>query len=457
MGGATVGVSRAGPTLRRVSRNAGTPGARLRPVQTFALFGDAWDRLANSFDGLLSRRPVLVATLVGCALYFAAASSPTTGLLSHRFTGDADIYEFYAEKSHHEVPIRDFPIEYPPASLVVFLTPMWATEALQHAGIAGANYMDLFKTLMLICGFLIVLIVASTANLLWRDARRALAGALVVGVSPLVLGPTALNWYDMWPTLLTVATVALFVRRRLTAALALLGFAIAAKLFGVVLLPLFLVQALRTVGWKRTLVPLAAFVTTTAMCFGAAALLSIRGLRYPFTYLIHRPVEIESTAGSFFGLGHIFGWWQVGTHVSFGSENFEGRHVANLGLAIAILGGMALLALWWRSAVVSLSAEALIARCAAAIAIALVCTKVFSPQYLVWLVPFVALTLRRFALLALAAALVLTRLWFPEHWHHFNNIPDMFALAAPRNLAVCLLAIVLIFGRGRREAQSVPP
>jgi hypothetical protein len=400
---------------------------------------------------------VLVATLVGCVLYLAAASSPTTGLWSHRFRGDVDTYEFYAQKTHNEIPIRDFPLEYPPASLVVILPPMWVQEALQHAGIAGVSYTALFKAAMLICGLLIVFIVASTANFLWSDPRRVLAAAVVVGVSPLALGPIAISWYDMWPTLLTIAAVALFVRRQLTAAFALLGFAIAAKLFGLVLLPLLLAQALRWVGWKRTLAPLAAFLATTAICFGTAAILSVRGLRYPFSYLIDRPVEIESTAGSIVGVEHIAGWREVGTHVSYGSMNFEGTHAAHLGVVIAIVGAVALLALWWRSAMVSLSPEALIARSTAVIAIAIACSKVFSPQYLVWLVPFVALTLRRAALLTLAVAVVLTRLWFPEHWHHFNNIPPMFALAAPRNLAVWLLAIVLIFGRGLRPARHASP
>jgi hypothetical protein len=387
---------------------------------------------------------VLVATLLGCVLYFAAASSPMTGLWSHRFRGDVDVYEFYAEKSHDEIPIRDFPIEYPPASLVVFLTPLWAKEGLQHLGVDGLSYTALFKALMLICGFLIVFIVARTADELWKSPPRTLAATFVVGLSPLALGPIALSWYDMWPTLLALAAVALFVRRSFIAAFALLGFAIGAKLFGVVLFPILLAQTFRLLGPRRAVAPLAAFVVTTAMCFGTAAILSVRGLRYPFSYLIDRPVEIESSAGSIVGLWGIAGWRQVETETSYGSVNFEGSYAAHLALAIAIAGALALFTLWWRSAAVTLSGQALIARCTAAIAIALAVSKVFSPQYMVWLVPFVALTFRRAALVILAAAVVLTRLWFPEHWKHFNNIPPMFALAAVRNLAVCLLAMTLL-------------
>ena len=89
------------------------------------------------------------------------------------------------------------------------------------------------------------------------------------------------------------------------------------------------------------------------------------------------------------------------------------------------------------------------------------------PRFLVlWLGPLLAalaltacgpaLTLRRTALLALTVAIVLTRIWFPEHWFHFNNIPPMFALAAPRDLAVVLLAIFLIFGAPTSKTSEPP-
>ena len=45
--------------------------------------------------------------------------------------------------------------------------------------------------------------------------------------------------------------------------------------------------------------------------------------------------------------------------------------------------------------------------------------KVFSPQFLLWLVPLVALLGGSLALagcLAVAAAIVLTRAYFPDHW-----------------------------------------
>jgi hypothetical protein len=396
---------------------------------------------------------VLLATLVGCFAYLGAASSPTTGLWSHEFHTDVPVYESYAQRSRHEVPIRDFTIEYPPASLLAFLPPMWAKDALGHVGVTGVSYAALFKTEMLIFGLLVVFIVASTAQALWGDRRRTVASALVVGISPLVLGPISLSWYDMWPTLLTIAAMALFVRNRLATSFGLLGLAIAAKLFALVLVPLLVVQALRDRG-KQALLPVGVLFATTAIAFGAAAILSLKGARYPFTYLVDRPVEIESTAGSIVGLEQVAGWRTLERRESYGSINFEGNDAAYLGAALGLIGLLLLLLLWWRSATVTLSAQTLIARSTAAIAIALAASKVFSPQYLVWLVPLVALTSRRTALVVLATAVVLTRVWFPERWAEFNDIPPLFALAAPRNLAICLLAAVLIFDRVHQKPRA---
>jgi hypothetical protein len=147
-------------------------------------------RLASRAASLGRRRPVLVAALVGCLLYLAAASSPTTGLWSHRFSGDSDVYGYYAQKVHDgQAPYRDFQIEYPPGALVAFVPPVYELEALHHAGLTGLTYTDVFKATMLIWGLLIVGVVATTAKLLWRDPRRVLVASMVVGISPLVLGP----------------------------------------------------------------------------------------------------------------------------------------------------------------------------------------------------------------------------------------------------------------------------
>ncbi len=57
--------------------------------------------------------------------------------------------------------------------------------------------------------------------------------------------------------------------------------------------------------------------------------------------------------------------------------------------------------------------------------------KVLSPQFLIWLIPLVPLVVCSAAVGALAAALVLTHLWFPDrYWSYVQSRSG--GLARPR-------------------------
>jgi hypothetical protein len=92
----------------------------------------------------------------------------------------------------------------------------------------------------------------------------------------------------------------------------------------------------------------------------------------------------------------------------------------------------------------------------AAVAVVLGFGKVFSPQYVIWLVPFVALVRGRRGVLAgtlTAAALVLTQLWFPRHYWplalRFAQPEAWFLLA--RDLSVVAVALVLTWPSSEHE------
>ena len=94
--------------------------------------------------------------------------------------------------------------------------------------------------------------------------------------------------------------------------------------------------------------------------------------------------------------------------------------------------------------------------CAAVVAIAIAFGKVFSPQFLIWLIPLVPLIRGRRRSLAVPlffAALVLTQLWFP---HRYWRLADDFGTAQSwellaRDLAVVALAAVLVWPRLEHE------
>jgi hypothetical protein len=101
--------------------------------------------------------------------------------------------------------------------------------------------------------------------------------------------------------------------------------------------------------------------------------------------------------------------------------------------------------------------ERLVAYAAAAVAATLAFGKVFSPQFVIWLVPFVPLVRGRRGIAAsslLVAALVLTQLWFPQHYW---SLAQGFAqreswLLLARDLAVVALATLLASPRLEHES-----
>jgi hypothetical protein len=72
--------------------------------------------------------------------------------------------------------------------------------------------------------------------------------------------------------------------------------------------------------------------------------------------------------------------------------------------------------------------------------------KVLSPQFLLWLIPLVPLVRGRRGLAAtgtLAAALVLTQVWFPERYWSYADSFHLSGVVLARNLALLVLVAVL--------------
>jgi hypothetical protein len=83
--------------------------------------------------------------------------------------------------------------------------------------------------------------------------------------------------------------------------------------------------------------------------------------------------------------------------------------------------------------------------------------KVFSPQFMIWLIPFVAIVRGTRGLAALAllyAALILTQTWFPSHYWNlaltFAQTQSTEVLA--RDLCVVALFVVLAWPSVQPEA-----
>jgi uncharacterized membrane protein len=343
------------------------------------------------------------------------------------------------------VPYRDFFMEYPPGALAVFLPP---------AAFGSSNYNAAFKCLMALCGVVTLLLVASVLVRLGVSTARLWAAVLLFALSPLALGPISLNTYDAWPALLTLAALALLLAGRDVAAFALLGAAFAAKVYPVVLLPPAAIFVWRTRGRRLALLALGAFAVVAALFVVPFLTVAPHGLAESFRAQAARSLQVESLGGSLLAVADRLGLYSATVVHRTGhaiSYDLVGSLPETLAVLSSIAQALAVAAVAWLYLRGRDDPRRLVVAFAASIAGFLAFTRFFSPQYLVWLVPFVLL-LEPAAWVLAAAALVLAQVWF----FHYS---DVFALGGYvwvvliRDLVVLAL-FVLALARLRSPAPE---
>ena len=345
----------------------------------------------------------------------------------------------YGEFAHSvfagHVPYRDFFMEYPPGALAVFLPP----EAF-----GTGHYNAAFKTLMTLCGAATIVLLALLLLRLGATRARLWAGLLLFALSPVALGPISLNTYDAWPALLTVATLALLLAAWPVAALAVLGLAFAAKVYPVVLVPPALVYVWRTAGRRAALWSAGAFLAVAAVVILPFLALAPHGLVESFRAQAARALQVESLGGALLGGADRLGWFaahvvhRTGHTISYDLVGSLPRVVAGVSSFLQVLAVLGVAWLYWRGRD---EPQRLAAAFAAAVAGFLAFTRFFSPQYLVWLVPFVVL-LQPLEWALTAAALVLAQVWF-FHYHDVFVLGGYIWLVALRDVLLVVLFVVL--------------
>ena len=130
---------------------------------------------------------------------------------------------------------------------------------------------------------------------------------------------------------------------------------------------------------------------------------------------------------------------------SHGSQNLDGAAADVIGVVSTVLQVAAVVAIWVWYARGPASRNRLLTASAAVVCAFIAFGKVFSPQFLIWLIPLMPLV-GIVASALLIASLVLTQLWFPyRYWDlalEFDTLASWLVLA--RDLVLVALTVVLI-------------
>jgi hypothetical protein len=388
----------------------------------------------------VTRRDAAGLSIVGTIGFVLACAFVEHGLASASLYSDLHVYASYAAKmAGGAVPYRDFSDEYPPLAQPVFLLGRAA---------GATHYAQAFKAAMALCGAGALWCALFTLRAVGASLARGAAAAAVIAVSPALVGPIFLNAYDLWPAFLLSLALLLFLVRRPFWAFGVLGAAVAAKVYPVAVLPILLVALERSARVRA----LATFVGVLVVVHLPPLVLGPGGLRYSYEVQLRRGLELNSLGGSILlalqGHPHL-------ANEPPGSLNVTGGSARALAAVSTVLVVAAIAAATYAYA----RGLPLLTACAAAVAGFVAFDKVFSAQYVDWLVPLVPLA-GLAAALGSIPTLVLTRLVFSRR-AELASVTDVPLLLA-RNAVVVALFVTLLLRplsprRRNGQARGVSP
>lgn len=416
-----------------------------------ATAGDGGPRAGADRSATPTRRFLFLAA-VGAAVGFALAWGVVDWLAIGRVYGSVDSalsvgpYPVYgASVLAGRFPYGGFELDYPPLSLPAFVVP----ALLSHGAKDAAAYWVAFQALMLVCGMVMAPLVVNIASSLGGGRRDLLISAGFVAASPLLVGAVMLSRFDLWPTVLMAASLAAILKDRYRIGFALLGLGILAKDYPALLVPVSLSYVWNRRGRPEATRCLLIVAGVTALGFAPFLWLAGGGAITGLAHAVERPLQIETLGAALLVLAHDATWLPLNIAPSYGSDNLAGRLPDALALGQSVLLLVALLLTWIGFARGPAEPRRLAVSVAASLAAYVALGKVLSPQYLIWLIPTVAVlrgTRGRIAIAGLAALLLLTTIeWpglYPDYVSHFAAGPAVLILV--RDLGLCVLAGFLV-------------
>jgi len=402
-------------------------------------------------------------TALALALFAASWIALNHGWFSRGQIVDTPVYETYGDAMlNGKVPYRDFAVEYPPGALPAFVEP-----ALGNKG-DESGYKRSFQVLMALCGAALLIALAYALAALGVSSAWFFGALALAAIAPLLLGSVVLSRFDLWPAALTAGALAAIASGRLRLGHGLLGVGILAKVWPGVLLPLAVAYVWRSRGRREALVCLGITAAVVAAVVLPFVVLAPHGVWRSFERQLSRPLQIESLGASLIVISHHLFGTSATMISSRGSQNIGGTTANLIGWFQTVLQLSVLLVLWITFALRRRTREELLQFSAAAVVAFVALGKVLSPQFLIWLIPFVVLVRRPSAIILFVAALVLTQAWFPQqYWDyalHFDEAVSWLVLA--RDLVLVGLLVVLVRpllatreaadARGRRPVSSSP-
>lgn len=358
----------------------------------------------------------------------------------------SDIGYFYGAVGHMvdgQRPYRDFEFDYPPGALVPILAPLAAPAAATDPtwyiwGLVIENALAAAAITLVLAGFV--------------DLRSA----IVFNVLLALTAPYAPLRFDLLPALVTLLAV-LWAQRRAATAGGMIALGTVVKLFPIVLLPVLLLPHVAARRWRSVTGMTLGFAITLVAILAPAWVLS-RGHVFDF-FAFHqaRGLQIESLGGGLLLIAGQLHWVPVTQEVSFFSSNlvspWASPIIRSLQPMMLIAFAIQAIVLWRRWRVAPPTLRELGSAVAVTLGLFICFNRVFSPQYLIWLLPLFALADQRLAMVTLVC--VLTTLLFPFQYTALQNL--QLSQIVQLNIRNVLFVGLIVYGLTTRPRNKIAP
>jgi uncharacterized membrane protein len=387
-----------------------------------------YDRISRTIQWL-RQRPFIIFAILHAVLLLAIFAVFDYNVMGH------ELEQLIAQRIlDGNIPYRDFLVEYPPLALLSFLLP-----ALPSPDIAVYGF--LFAVEMYLLDLVVLFI-------LYKLARRLnLKAWYVLGAYTLCLaavGTLVTGRFDMLPAALVLVALYAFMNGKNKTAWAFLALGLSTKMYPIIIAPLFVLYLLRQKQYRKLVYGIAVFVFVLLLINLPWVFISRDGFANISNdesflgYHIARGLHSESSYGSIILLGQSMGLTQVDADLTYGSWNIISPLADTLAkysfyiTAVFLLSAYGLYArrLWQKpkdegggSVLNNGAIRQLLLFSLLVVLIMLLASKVFSPQYLIWICPLIPLvTERRFydSLLLFLVAAGISQYIYPHHYLDFE-------------------------------------
>ena len=404
-------------------------------------------------------RPLLFFAILH-AILFLAVSANLDGI--YGLVGFAGLERQMATQMlSGQVPYSDFTCEYPPLALLSFLLP-GLLSTVQPA------YGFLFALEMLLLDLVVLFIIWKLASRLKMRIWYALA---IYTLCLLAIGLVVTGRFDMLPATLVLVALYAFISGKNKTAWVVLALGMTAKLYPIIIAPLFALYLLRHQQYRKLVQGIAIFGGIVLVLNLPWIIINASGYWEFLSYHLERGLHAESSYGSVLLIGQMMGITQVDAAMTYGSWNLISPMADNLAQSsfyvtvIFLLITYAFYAtrLWGKSGDIAEekmfgngAAELILRYSLLAVFIMLLTSKVFSPQFLIWLCPLIPLVRTRWRYIPWLLFLViggLSQYIYPHNYLEFEYATlgselgktYLIIMLAIRNFLLVAMAVIYLF------------